>query len=191
MNRNQINSCAINSDVTSSLQSVIVYIDAFAVISSTGNAWRRSSVVISQLALIEARLSSRQKTEKNIASSALLKITGLSRIRLKAPIDLRVNVGISGAIAQRRNLSQPTSINQNAVIWKKITIGVRSPCSIDSICAFGVYGKSYSYVDFARNISAKAEMIVNFNTRKQIPYIDDAPGKRTILVQSDNRIMVV
>lgn len=192
MNRYTINASNLNTEQQSVVQRAIIAM--LAVASGVANYRIHFFAQVAGVARASASQVSRTLARSLVTASAVATsvLANQNRYWARLGATARASIESVGTVYVRDYIQSAANLAVSAVIWaKSLTIG-RGIVSETARAVATITGKHY-YTRWLGQAAARAyaQAVINFETRKQIPYDENAPDIRTMPVPSDNRTMMV
>lgn len=192
MNRYTINSSNLNTERQTAVQRAIVTMVAVAAGVAKYRVFFLAKLAASSTATIGyvQRVLARSVTAASAAATAT--IVRQNKYWARIGSIARSSAHAVGTVFVRHNISGAVNLSAAAVIWaNSIKIG-RIRVNPQAIADMAITGKNYYTRWLAQaGIIARAAPVIDFETRKQIPFDEYAPDIRTMRLAQDNRLMQV
>lgn len=192
MNNAPLNSVMLNSVQLNAVQRVAVILTAVAQIAINPRALVRGVVASSPMASIGIAGRALARAMVVVQPAAQIVITGLDRFYGKVTATAHAVASIISTVFPRRWVSHPVTVTAKAMPVVTGKILSRAPVTTNAMASISMPGKMfYSIVHGVVTVQGRASITVDFSTYKQLPFDENAPDERTMLVSQDIRLMVV
>jgi len=191
MNRESINTATVNADVIDVIQRAVVSMVAVASAVLGGLVLRRSPVGSSPMGNVSLIPRALRRDVKNRAASAAIVLSGMFRVWGHVSTSARASINVAGLVFPRRSVYSQVSPIAQARVWATGRLLSKASIHSNAIASVNALYSSYTQVRGLITSNAYANATISFETRKQIPYDEDAPFERVMRVDEDIRTVVV
>lgn len=214
MNREDINAATINTDIQDVIQRAIVYMVSLAAVALGGLVLRRSPIGSTPAATTTiAPHTNVRAAILNATGSVVLVLGGMYKAFVKVMASASSAVSVTGEIYPRAYREVVIQHTARAVAWTASHVDgrlmvssqpratatisptylmlVMSPLAAHALGSLSITPTIFRVVRTPIASNSYGHVTIDFETRKQIPYDEDAPDIRSMLVDEDIRIVVV